>query len=751
MRKVVGILFLLCNFSYAQKKIGIQGIVYDAATGEVLAGAELEIIGIEHFEITSKEGRYLFSDLKKGTYTITVSYVGYTPQKKKVTLNNKSVTQHFRLQEMSTELDEVVVTGTGTMHHIQAVPLMTEVIGKKFLSMYSGQSLQEILAGLSPSFDYNESVMGANIQMNGLGSKYILILVNGERISDEQNVLGVINPAEIEKIEIVKGASSSLYGSDAIAGVVNIITKKEKAKIALQNSTRYANYNTLHQTNKVSLAKGKFRSTTRFNLKHTDGWQNTKEEIYRGRPLYTNSNVKTVNRFTDWKIGQQVKFIANKKFTADVEGSYYNKNIIRPVGGPQGIYYNMEYQNQSYSARAKYKLNKKINFSVNANYNQTVYLHHITSIDYSDDLDENGKKLTYPIGTTLKEYKNEQLLADAKTIFKHSKKGTLSAGLQAQNAILTAPTRLPSGKESSYTLSAYVQEEYNLTEDFNLTGGLRVTKNEFFGTNVTPKVSVLKKCNKFNFRASWSLGFKTPTIKEMHYRYKRGMGSMLSLYLGNDQLKPETSNYFSLATEYKTTNFSCSLTAYLNKLKDMINMVEIRTPYEEKIKDREIDRTLQYQNIDNAQVRGIETILKYTLSPNIRLGASYSYLDAKGKFYNEETKEIEDREINYTSKHKGSVYALWNHSWEKYVLGIGFFGRGQSKRYHYEYGNADAYMLFRLNTEHKFLNFKNYNIEVNAGIDNLLDYKETKPFGYHYATKTSGRTFYVSLFINFKK
>ncbi|MBS9768568.1 MAG: TonB-dependent receptor [Flavobacteriaceae bacterium] len=301
---------------------------------------------------------------------------------------------------------------------------------------------------------------------------------------------------------------------------------------------------------------------------------------------------------------------------------------------------------------------------------------------------------------------------------------------------------------NSLSLSAYLQEEYNLTENFNLTGGLRFTKHEVFGLNIAPKISILKKWEHFNVRASWSLGFKTPEINELHYRYKRDMMGGLKLFLGNKDLKPETSNYFSLATEYKTTDFSITASAYLNKLKDMITLIGIPTPYAER--DRELDKTLQYRNVENATIKGIELMTKYNLPYNIKVGGSYSFLDAKGNFLNED-EEIENRIINYTSKHKGSVYALWNHSWQKYGFGVGVFGKGQSKRYHYEYGDADAYMLFRLNTEHKFMHFKNCNIEVNAGIDNILDYKETKPYGYHYATTTPGRTFYVSLFINFKK
>ena len=132
-------------------------------------------------------------------------------------------------QEMNDSLPEVVVTGTGTQHLLRTAPVQTEVISGRQLRQYGGRSLEDILSGLSASFAFNEGDMGSQMQMNGLGNNYILVLVDGKRLHGDvggENDLSLIDPHNIEKIEIVKGAASALYGSDAIAGVVNIITKK---------------------------------------------------------------------------------------------------------------------------------------------------------------------------------------------------------------------------------------------------------------------------------------------------------------------------------------------------------------------------------------------------------------------------------------------------------------------------------------------------------------------------------------------
>ena len=148
-------------------------------------------------------------------------------------------------KELSVLLNEVVVTGTGTEHYLKDAPVQTEVITGKALDSYQGRSMQDILEGLNASITFNPSDMGSGIQMNGLGNDYILILINGKRINGDtggQNDLSIINPANIERIEIVKGAASSLYGSDAIAGVINIITKKNRDKVSLSNTTRVGSY-----------------------------------------------------------------------------------------------------------------------------------------------------------------------------------------------------------------------------------------------------------------------------------------------------------------------------------------------------------------------------------------------------------------------------------------------------------------------------------------------------------------------------
>ena len=264
----------------------------------------------------------------------------------------------------SDSLQEVVVTGTGTQHLLKNAPVQTEVITHRMLKDYGGRSLEDILAGLTASFSFSEDDMGSQMQLNGLGNDYILILIDGKRIHGDvggQNDLSLIDPQNIEKMEIVKGASSALYGSDAIAGVINIITKKHNEGLLVENTTRGGSYGDLRQHNGLGFAIGKLKSYTNFQLQHSDGWQNTAtEDPSRTEYLIEDSQNKTVNRHTNWQVSERLTFDLLKNLELYAEGSTYWKRIYRPSGKyPIDMkFYDLEYRNQSLAVGGVWKLNK---------------------------------------------------------------------------------------------------------------------------------------------------------------------------------------------------------------------------------------------------------------------------------------------------------------------------------------------------------------------------------------------------------
>ena len=280
-------------------------------------------------------------------------------------------------------LQEVVVTGTGTQHLLKDAPVQTEVITQKMLRNYGGRSLEDILAGLTASFAFSQDDMGSQMQMNGLGNDYILVLIDGKRIHGDvggQNDLSLIDPHNIEKIEIVKGASSALYGSDAIAGVINIITKKHNEGLLFENSTRGGSYGDLRQHNGLGIGIGKVKSYTNFQLQHSDGWQNTATEDPRQTEfLIEDSRNMTVNRHTNWQVSERLTYEPMKNMELYAEGSTYWKRIYRPSGKYAAVdvkTYDMEYRNQSLAAGGKWNLNKTDQVTLDMNWDRHAYYYY---------------------------------------------------------------------------------------------------------------------------------------------------------------------------------------------------------------------------------------------------------------------------------------------------------------------------------------------------------------------------------------
>lgn len=655
-------------------------------------------------------------------------------------------------------IQEVVVTGTGTQHLLKDAPVQTEVISGRQLQQYAGKSIEDILSGLTASFAFNENDMGSHLQMNGLGNSYVLILIDGRRLHGDnggENDLSLIDPHNIEKIEIVKGASSALYGSDAIAGVINIITKKHREQgVMVENTSRFGSYGDIRQHNGIALNFGKFSSYTNFQLQHSDGWQNTSEEALSQTEYHiTDSRNKTVNRHTNWQIAEHLTYQLTPKIELYADGSIYWKRIYRPCGKHPGVdvkTYDMQYNNASVSVGGKWKLNETDVITLDADWKRHAYKYVYTDTTLTDGYVNGRFTNYYPFFPGDVDLQSDQRLTHItlKGVFRLPYQQQLSAGFDYRYDWLEAPMRVNGGKATDNTQALYVQDEWALLNPLYLTAGLRLTRNEGFGTRLTPKLSAMLKVNDLRLRATWSQGYKTPTPKELHYQYVRNMNGVL-LYLGNSDLKAQTSNYFGLSAEYSIGNLTMTLSGYYNKVDNMIALVTI--PASEAPGDLIVQydprRVRQYQNMEDAKTYGVDFTARYQ-TKHFTVGGSYSYLDTKAHQYDTEDEVMKEVTIDGMAHHKANWYATWNHDFTKcYHLGIGIYGRMSTKRYYQVDGDGKGYQIWRLSTTHQF--GKNYRLE--AGVDNIFNYVDKTPHGLHLGTTTPGTTVYASLTIRFNK
>jgi len=680
--------------------------------------------------------------------------------------------------EKDVVLNEVVITGTGTERLLKNAPVQTEVITRKMLDSYGGRSIEDILGGLTASFAFDQGDMGSQMQLNGLGNNYILILIDGKRIHGDvggENDLGLIDPHNIERIEIVKGAQSALYGSDAMAGVINIITKKrEKEGLQIENTTRYGMHNDIRQHNGVNFSAGKVTSYTNFQLQHTDGWQNTAEQFAEGKVL-TDTKTKTVNEYTNWQIAERLTYNPKKNIEFYADGSYYTKSIFRPTDGKYpscDVYtYNLMYRNASASCGGKWTLDekKKDVLTVDVDWNLHDYYYKYTSRTYEymklegDEYgDLNGEWYSVPFYPGQKNLQSDQqrVMVQAKNIMHLPNDNTLNSGLEYRLDYLHAPLRTEDGSASDWTAAAYVQDEFDKIEWFNVTAGLRLVVNEGFGFRLTPKLSTMFSLGDLRIRLGWSQGFKTPTVKEMHYRYLHVMGSSTIFNMGNVDLNPQTSNYWSASGEYRGKKVTVSLTGYINKLDNMIALVNV--PVEEIPADVQMAymgdgsgkvQARMYKNMEDAKTWGEDLDVSYKVFKDLTLKASYSYLDTKAHLYDSDHDRLKEVVIDGMAHHKWSASALYSHKFtSQYKLGLNLSARGSSERYYQNNGNAKPFTLCRLNTTHDFgKEGKKLAYRVEAGVDNIFNYVDRTMHPYHLGSKSSGTTVFASFNIRFNQ
>ena len=655
-------------------------------------------------------------------------------------------------------LQEVVVTGTGTQHLLKDAPVQTEVISHRQLQQYAGRSIEDILSGLTASFDFSENDMRSRLQMNGLGNSYVLILIDGRRLHGDnggENDLSLIDPHNIERIEIVKGASSALYGSDAIAGVINIITKKHREQgLMLENTSRFGSYGDFRQHNGIALNYGKLSSYTNFQLQHSDGWQNTSEEAPSQTEYHiTDSRNKTVNRHTNWQVAEHLTYQLTRKIELYADGTIYWKRINRPCGHHPGVdvkTWDLQYDNSSVSAGGQWKLNDTDIITLDADWKRHAYNYVYTDTTLTDGYVNGRFTNFFPYFPGDKELQSDQQLTNVslKGVFTLPYEQKLSTGLDYRYDWLKAPMRVAGGKATDNTEALYLQDELALLNPLYLTAGLRLTRNEGFGFRLTPKISAMLKLGDLRLRATWSQGYKTPTPKELHYQYIKNMNGVY-LYLGNTDLKAQYSNYLGMSLEYTIGRLTMTVAPYYNQVNDMITLVTIPTKEApgDLITKYDPIRVRQYQNMEDAKTYGVDVTVRYQ-TKNFTAGGSYSYLDTEANQYDSENDVMQKVTIDGMAHHKANVYATWNHAFTKrYQFGVGVYGRMSTKRYYQIDGNGKGYQLWRLSTSHQF--GTNYRLE--AGVDNIFDYVDRTPHGLHLGTTSPGRTFYASMTIRFNQ
>ena len=620
-KRIVFIILIIGQFVYGQKRFSVSGEI--SSEGNSMPYTNIYLETTSHGTVSNADGYYEIKNVPANTYTIVVSMTGFKTIRKKVTIEGNT-TLNFNLE---TELlDEIVITGTRTFKRQNNSAVIVNILNSESLNSLQACNLSDGLK-FQPGLRVETDCQTCNytqLRINGLGGGYSQILINGRPIfSPLTGLYGLeqIPVNMIERIETIRGGGSSLYGSSAIGGVVNVITKIPKNDNFEVNYT-YQNINGGADDHMVS---GNATVVSKSEKAGVSLFINN-----RNRDLYDHNddNFSELTSLKNNSFGANAFFLPSENQKLEVSFSKLNEYRYggEMVDGPA-------YLTQQAEERTHDVVMGSLDYQINFNKDNSSLItyfagqqtdrDHYTGI-FPDNEDEIQNHIANPPYGT-------------------SKTTTLQGGVQLNhrlNDFLNGTNVLTIGSEylvddvldviDSYNykidqttknLGTFFQSDWEITQKLNLLSGFRVDSNNLVDNLiVSPRFSLLYKSeSNVQLRTTWSTGFRAPQAfdTDLHIAFAGGGVSRISL---DDDLVEERSNSFSASINYdkSTENFIAGFTVegFYTKLKNAF--------YLNPIGEDEFGQRFEKQNGDAAVVQGITLETRANYKRKMQLEAGFT-------------------------------------------------------------------------------------------------------------------------------
>lgn len=616
---------------------------------------------------------------------------------------------------------DVVVTATRTQEEVKAVPQTVEVITKEDIEQLGATDVYSALR-LAANVDVTSAGMaGHNVMIRGMSTNHTLILIDGKRFAGEdtsatQNVyaLGRLSLSNIERIEIVRGSASAQYGSDALGGVINIITKKSKepsVMVGLSTGSEAIN-NYYH----IDFGKqGNFSST--FDMRFSDVRKNMQAGD-EGSNYY--GPIQDFNFAGTWDLGNDKEIdltlgYYNEHTKADYADKYTSTGVFQTSKDKKEWYdyrrydYSLGYSgktdNSDYMIRTFYSRLYKENNLYNYRDNFPEQMENILGSMYPKyDWDKSTYTLWGIEGKNTIQLNDNHLLIFGGEYRQNKVEGTrLSDGgdnvhqvSQSGNGIVS--NKYYSDKEIN-TWAGYIQDEWQVNDKLLVIPSVRYDHDSSFGGEVTPKIGATYFISdNSRIKANWGKGFKAPTISELYMAMHRAMGGQTVNVYGNPDLKPEKSTSWDISFEAEKDNNFGKLTYFNNDVKNLITTKQIGSSYYDQ----------RYINVDEAEIDGVEMEIGRNLDDKWTIKATSNWLDAIDKVSGD---RLDNRARNMTTLQLlYDDHDNWGYSailWQQWA-----------NKYHYDDND------YNFTTTNFVLNKKfGEGNRVYAGVDNIFDKK----------------------------
>lgn len=622
------------------------------------------------------------------------------------------------------DLNEVVVTGTRTPKFLKDTPIQTRVINARELARLDATNVQDLLQQELPGVEFSYAMnQQTHLNFSGFGGQGVLFLVDGERLAGEtmDDVdFTRLNMDNVERIEIVKGAASALYGSNATGGVINIITKRNRQPWTLNVNARYAKHN-----------EQRYGASWGLNSKH---WNNMLSAHFNRMDNYdVHSAANPVTRIISTAYGdktvnlkEQLTWSPVSNFSLTGRAGYFFRETVRSADQPE------RYRDFSGGLRMNWQISDADDLQASYAFDQ---------YDKSD-----YQRITR---LDIRDYSNVQ--NSFRLLYNHTFGGgdVLTVGSDLlhdylYNTNLEGETR----KQDSWDL--FAQYDWRLNDQWELVGALRY---DYFSdgkdSHLTPKLNVCyKPLRNLAIRAGYGMGFRAPTLKEKYYNFDM---SGIWIVEGNEHLKSEVSHNLNLSAEYTKGHYNYTASIYYNKVK---NKLSTAAPYFKTAEDKL--PYLPYSNLDDYSVCGGEVGAQAKWNNGLGARITYAYTkeqlakDKDGNSINNQYIPAREHALNVRMDYDRQISS-------NYGLNIGLQGRVLSGVENVEYKDYydvskgtisvqyPAYTLWKLSLVQRI----GKSVKVNAALDNLFAYKPK----YYYLNSpiTDGVTFQVGVSIDIDK
>lgn len=564
--------------------------------------------------------------------------------------------------------DTIVVTASGFAQEMRDAPASITVITKEQLQNKPAANLIDMVKDVE-----GVSVIGGSlkpdISIRGLSGDYTLIMVDGRRQNSRESrtngsggyEAGFIPPVEaIERIEVIRGPMSSLYGSDAMGGVINIITKAVADEwhgsmgmgAIIQESKDYGNSANTDFYVSGPLIKDKLGLQVYGGLNYR-----REDKLLEGTPRKDDKNITAKLAFTPIE-GQ--KFLAEVGRSTQEHTSTPGKSIDETT--TRGGIVQKNNKSEVHNNRNHWALTWKGDWD---EINSEVSVYQENTIRKTNTGKWNKVSEDWVMAYEARQPEVTNTVVDGKvTAFLPS--NVLTVGGQYQYAKLKDDSVIKNKQTVTEKMTAeqkalFVEDEFSVTDDLTLTGGLRMDDHEFYGKHWNPRAyAVYKLTDEITIKGGVAKAFRAPTLRELSPNFGTSTQGGAAIMYGNRDLKPETSVTEELGIAYDhESGFSASATLFNTEFKNKLTSYQVAGQTDPLTGLN----MFIYDNVGKANIRGVEMASRIPVAEKWNLNLNYTFTDSERKSDDEKLngKSLKGQPLEMTPRHMANARLDWQY------------------------------------------------------------------------------------------